>query len=146
MAVQDEPVGSNFTCANPLALLAVMDPVPPDVRSRSVTFRPFGVSVKDVWMWSPEFMNRSAGLGVYVPLVVASTGLAGPVDLPFFVMKAKLTYSSPTVDRQAELFVCPVTGLSDRLSMLSAAHHMVGLHELAPTATCQVGHGIQPGG
>ena len=30
--------------------------------------------------------------------------------------------------------------------MFSAAHHWVGLHELAPTATAQVGHGTQPGG
>ena len=30
--------------------------------------------------------------------------------------------------------------------MLSAAHHWVGSHELAPTAFAHVGHGTQPGG
>ena len=59
MAVQDVPLGSYFTCANPLALLAVMNPVWPVVRSLIVTFRPFGVSVNDVFRWSPGFMNRS---------------------------------------------------------------------------------------
>ncbi len=92
-------------------------------------------------------MNRSLFLlGVYVPDVVASTGLAGPVAFPFLVMKAKLMVSSPTVLRQFALFSWLVTGLSPRLSMLSAAHHCVGLQVLAPTATCHVGHGIQPGG
>ena len=77
---------------------------------------------------------------------VESIGLAGACDFPFLVMKAKLRYSSPALARQVGLFALPVTGLSDRLSMFIAAHHWVGLQELAPTATRQVGHGIHPGG
>jgi len=64
MAVQDVPVGANLICANPLALLAVIDPDCPVVRSWITTFRPFGVSLNATCRWSPEFMNRSAGLGV----------------------------------------------------------------------------------
>src|SRR5438552_2187155 len=92
MFLQDVPLGSNLTCPNPFALLAVMDPVPPVVRSCRVTFRPFGVSVNDVRTRSPEFMNRSLELGVNVARVEFS-GLAGACDLPFLVMKAKLRYS-----------------------------------------------------
>ena len=77
---------------------------------------------------------------------VESSGLAGPVDLPFLVMKAKLRYSKPAFARQPALFAWLVTGFSDRLSMFSAAHHRVGSQELAPTAVRQVGHWIQPGG
>jgi hypothetical protein len=111
------------------------------------TLTPSGVSVNDTLRWSPEFMNRSLdGSGVNVPCVVASTGLAGPCATPFLVMKAKFTYSSPTWFSHGALFCCPVTGFSERLSMLSAAHQWVGSHELAPTATCHVGHGTQPGG
>ena len=39
----------------------------------------------------------------------------------------------------------PVDGSSDRLSMLSAAHHLVGSHALAPAATAHVGHSPTPG-
>ncbi len=61
-------------------------------------------------------------------------------------MKAKLRYSKPALARQLALFAWLVTGFSERLSMFSAAHHFVGSQELAPTATRQVGHWIQPGG
>src|SRR3974390_2236109 len=112
-----------------------------------MTSNPLGVSVKNTFRWAPGFMNRSAfGSGVYVPAVVAPTGLAGPVATPLWVMNAKLTYSSPAWFRHVWLFACPVTGLRYRLSMFIAAHHCVALQELAPTATCHVGHGIQPGG
>jgi hypothetical protein len=45
MAVQPDPLGSNFTCANPFAALAVMDPDRPAVRSSIDTFRPLEVSL-----------------------------------------------------------------------------------------------------
>jgi hypothetical protein len=110
-----------------------------------MTFSPLEVSVKATLRWSPWFMNRSLAPGVNVAFV-APIGLAGACDLPLLVMNAKLTYSSPALARQVGLFAFPVTGLSDRLSMFIAAHHWVGLHELAPAATRQVGHCIHPGG
>src|SRR5579859_1511704 len=147
MAWQDVPLGSNFTCANPLALLAVIDPLWPVVRSLMTTRRPFGVSPKETFRWSPGFMNRSlVGLGVNVPPIVDCSGFAGPVDLPFLVMKAKLRYSTPAFAWQVGLLSWLVTGFSERLSMFSAAHHLCGSQELAPTAFAQVGHWIQPGG
>src|ERR1700687_3540059 len=91
---------------------------------------------------SPEFMNRSAfGSGVNV-LIVELTGFGGEFGCgtPLFVMKAKFTYSSPVVAAQVEFRTWPVTGFSERLSMLSAAHHLVA-SQLLPA-----GHGTQPGG
>src|SRR5579883_369855 len=91
---------------------------------------------------SPEFMKRSAaGLGVKV-LIVDSTGLGGELGCgtPFFVMKAKLTYSRPVMAAQVGLRTWPVTGFSERLSMFRAAHHLVG-SQLTPA-----GQGTQPGG
>src|SRR5215471_13762249 len=94
---------------------------------------------------SPEFMNRSAGLGVKVSFTVDSSGLAGPVELPLVVMKAKLTYSRPAAARQAGLLSWPAIGSLDRLSMLSAAHHLVGSQLVPPTARA-AGHLTHPGG
>src|SRR6266849_5233613 len=91
---------------------------------------------------SPEFMNRSAlGSGVKV-LRVEFTGLGGEFGcgVPFFVMKAKLTYSTPVVAAHVEFSDWPVTGFCERLSMLRAAHHLVG-SQLSPA-----GHDIHPGG
>src|SRR5260370_4292353 len=44
MLLQLVPVGSNWTWPNPLAALAVMDPVSPLDLSLMTAFRPFGVS------------------------------------------------------------------------------------------------------
>src|SRR5205807_3924585 len=111
-----------------------------------VTFTPFEVSVNATARLSPELMKRSfVGSGVYV-VSVAFFGFAGACEAPLRVTNAKFTYSSPTCDRHVELFAAPVTGFKERLSMLSAAHHLVGSHALAPTATAQVGHGTHPGG
>src|SRR5258708_1944399 len=146
MLVQLVPVGSYWTWPNPLAALAVMDPVCPLVRSWMTASSPFGVSWRDTLRLSPDFMNRSlARFGVNVA-VVESTGFAGAVERPFLVMNAKLTYSRPVLAAQVAFWVVPLTGSSERLNMFSAAHHLVGSQPLAPTATCQVGQGTHPGG
>src|SRR5580700_3792764 len=145
-AVQLVPVGSYLTWAKPLAAPAVIVPVCPLVRSLMATRNPPGVSLNPTCRRSPELMNRSlAGSGVNV-VSVESTGLAGAWATPFLVMNAKLTYSRPTWLAQVGFCVVPFTGSSDRLSMLRAAHHLVGSQLLAPTATAHVGHGTHPGG
>src|SRR5581483_7590204 len=102
--------------------------------------RPCAVSCMTTTRRSPEFMKRACwGLGVKVA-VVALTGFAGAWATPFFVMNAKLTGSIPTVPKQAALLLCPVTGFCERLSMLSAAHHLVAPQLLF------TGNGTQPGG
>src|SRR5512146_2184826 len=107
---------------------------------------PCGVSPRDTWRLSPGFMNRSFfGSGVNVA-VVDWTGFGGFVVRPFLVTNAKLTYSRPTLDAQVAFRVVPATGSSARLKMFIAAHHLVGSQALAPTATCHVGQGTQPGG
>ena len=91
-------------------------------------------------------MNRSfPGLGVNVPSV-ESIGFAGACATPFRVMKANWNGSSPTLLRQVAFWMVPLTGSSNRLKTLRAAHHLVGLHVSAPIATAQVGQGTQPGG
>src|SRR5215467_562081 len=140
------PVGSYWTCPNPLAALAVMDPRCPLVRSLMTACSPFGVSRRDTLRLSPEFMNRSfAGSGVKVA-TVDCTGFAGASVRPFLLMNAKLTYSSPVRAAQVGFRTVPLTGSWARLKMFIAAHHLVGSHPLAPTATCQVGQGTHPGG
>src|SRR6516164_6374752 len=141
------PVGSYWTWPNPLAALAVMDPLCPVVKSLMTVCNPFGVSRRDTLRLSPEFMNRSfLGSGVNVA-VVACTGFAGFVVRPFLVRNAKLKYSGlPIFARQVEFWKVPATGSSARLKMFIAAHHLVGSQALAPTATCHVGQGTHPGG
>src|SRR6516164_6006381 len=95
---------------------------------------PLGVSRMDTFRLSPEFMNRSF------------CGSGGASVLPFLLRNAKLTYSRPVLAAQVGFSVVPVTGFSARLKMFMAAHHLVGSHALAPTATCHVGQGTQPGG
>ncbi len=124
-----------LTSPNPFAALAVIDPVAPEVRSRITTRNPLEVSPSATVNVSPELMNRSlAGSGVNVASV-ASTGLAGAWETPFLVMKAKFTYSSPVTAAQVGLSCPPVFKFSERLSMLSAAHHFVA-SQLLPA-----GHG-----
>src|SRR5216683_120440 len=143
---QPVPVGAYWTWPNPLAALAVMDPVWPLVRSWMTARIPFGVSRRDTLRLSPEFMKRSlAGSGVNVG-VVDCTGFAGAVVWPFLVTNAKLTYSRPVVAAQVGFRLVPLTGSWARLNMFIAAHHLVGSQALAPTATCHVGQGIHPGG
>ncbi len=73
---------------NPLAALAVMDPFCPLVWSLMTACNPFGVSLRDTFRLSPEFMNRSLfGTGVNVA-VVESTGFGGAVGIPFLVTNA----------------------------------------------------------
>src|SRR5437660_12682691 len=82
------PVGSYWTWPNPLAALAVMDPFCPLVWSWMTACNPFGVSCRDTFRLSPEFMNRSLfGTGVNVA-VVESTGFGGAVGIPFLVTNA----------------------------------------------------------
>src|SRR5215831_18040501 len=141
MLTQLVPVGSYWTCPNPLAALAVIDPRCPVVTSLMTACSPFGVSRRDTLRLSPEFMNRSFfGSGVNVA-VVDCTGFGVAVGRPFFV-----TYSMPVLAAQVEFSRVPATGSSARLKMFIAAHHLVGSQALAPTATCQVGQGTHPGG
>src|SRR5437899_3125870 len=89
------PVASYWTWPNPLAALAVMDPRCPLVWSLMTACSPFGVSRRDTFRLSPEFMNRSLfGSGVNVA-VVDCTGFAGAEVRPFLLTNAKLTYSRP---------------------------------------------------
>ena len=91
-------------------------------------------------------MNRSfLRFGVNVA-VVEFTGFGGAVVRPFLLTNAKSTYSEPVLAAQAGFRTVPATGSSARLKMFIAAHHLVGSHPLAPTATCQVGQGTHPGG
>src|SRR5215470_622768 len=140
------PVGSYWTWPNPLAALAVIDPFCPVVWSLMAACSPFGVSFRDTFRLSPEFMNRSLGLGVNVA-VVEFTGFGVAVGRPFLVTNAKLTYSGlPILARQVAFWMVPATGSWARLKMFMAAHHLVGSQALAPIATCQVGQGTHPGG
>src|SRR5579859_3155976 len=128
-------------CAKPLALLAVIHPVWPEVLSLMIVCSPAAVSWTVTASLSPEFMNRSRlGLGVKVPAVVASSGFAGPVAVPLSVRNAKLMVSMPTLAAHVEFCSVPATGFSSRLSMFNAAHHLVGSQEPVPTAICHAGH------
>src|SRR5207244_5969954 len=132
------PVGSYWTWPNPLAALAVMDPVWPFVRSWMTARTPFGVSPRETLRLSPEFINRPlAGSGVNVA-VLDCTGFAGAVVRPSLLRHAKLTYSRPVLAAQVGFRVVPLTGSSARLNLFIAAHHLVGSHPLAPPADCQV--------
>src|SRR5215469_15537098 len=140
------PVGAYCTWPKPLAALAVMDPVAPVVRSLMTARSPCWVSPMDTLMLSPEFISRSRFRSGVNVAVVDSTGLGVAVGRPFLVRNAKLTYSRPVLAAQVAFKVVPATGSSARLKMFIAAHHLVGSQALAPIATCQVGHGIHPGG
>src|SRR6476646_6628811 len=92
---------------------------------------------------SPEFIQRSvAGFGVIASYggenAVSGSGAAW--GTPLWVMNANDTGSIPTVSRQSWLFTRPVLPFWLRLSIVSAAHHLVAL-QLTPG-----GHGTQPGG
>src|SRR5262252_5529613 len=95
------PVGLYWTWPNPLAALAVMDPLCPVVRSLMTACNPCGVSRMDTARLSPEFISRSffrSGVNV---AVVDCTGFAGASVRPFLVRNAKLRYSGlPMVARQ----------------------------------------------
>src|SRR5438876_11667888 len=87
------PVGSYWTWPNPLAALAVIDPVCPLVRSLMTACSPFGVSRSDTFRLSPEPMNRSffrSGVNV---AVVEFTGFGGAGVRPSLLINAKLTVS-----------------------------------------------------
>src|SRR6516225_11268604 len=102
MLTQLVPVGAYWACPNPLAALAVIDPLCPVVWSLMTACNPFGVSRMDTFRLSPEFMNRSfCGSGVNVA-VVDWTGFAGASVRPFLLRNAKLTYSRPVLAAQVE--------------------------------------------
>src|SRR5438552_5621821 len=125
-----------------LVALATMNPLWVGwVESVMVIPSPFVVSASATESWSPELKNETSELptGLNVSKV-ASTGFGGPIGTPSWVMNAKLTYSSPVLAAHVELRTWPVTGFSDRLSMFSAAHHLVG-SQLTPG-----GQSAQPGG
>src|SRR6476661_5161343 len=146
IAVHSVPVGANRICAKPLAGLAVIEPDWPLLRSSMTALSPSGVSCIVTARWSPEFINRSwVGSGVNVARVEL-IGLAGAWLTPFLVTKAKLKYSMPTCAAQVGFCSVPATGSSRSPKMLSAAHHLVGSHPLAPVATAHAGQGTQPGG
>src|SRR5215469_2679941 len=109
MLTQLVPVGAYWTWPNPLAALAVIDPVCPVVWSLMAACNPFGVSCSDTFRASPEFMNKSfCGSGVNVA-DVESTGFAGAEVRPFLVTKAKLKYSIPPVMAwQVEFITVPL--------------------------------------
>src|SRR5260370_41141245 len=135
MLLQVVPVGANCTWPNPLAALVVIEPVWRVVLSLISICRPLAVSCRVTTSLSPEFMNRSAlGSGVKV-LRVEFTGLGGEFGcgVPLFVLKAKLTYSTPVVAAQVGFKLWPVTGFCERLSMLSAGDHFGRLQLLPPS-------------
>src|SRR5450631_808120 len=119
-------LGANFTWPNPLAPLAVIEPDWPVVASLTVVCRPCAVSCSETLNESPWFRNRSS-LWLGVPEASGSKliGFGGPCGLPLLVRYAKLTYSTPVVAAHVEFSSCPVTGFSDRLSMLRDTHHCV---------------------
>src|ERR1700681_4908470 len=105
-------------------------------------WRPCAVSCRLTRSLSPEFMKRSAdGFGVNVASVEL-TGFGGEpgCGVPLVVMNAKFTYSTPVLSAHVEFSDCPVTGFCDRLSIFSAAHHLVA-SQLLPA-----GQGAHPGG
>src|SRR4051812_12730876 len=111
--------------------------------SSRTTWNPAAVSCMSSRIVSPGFMNVSFdGSGV-----VAANGLRKTVGgsgdacgTPFVVMNAKLTGSTPAWVRHCWFCVVPSTCETERLSMVSAAHHCVGL-QLTPGS-----HEVHPGG
>jgi hypothetical protein len=68
-------------------------------------------------------MNRSRDGSAVKVAPVALTGFGGACGVPLRVTYAKLTYSRPAIFWQAEFRTWPVLAFSERLSMVSAAHH-----------------------
>src|SRR5215469_7637918 len=136
--------GANTTCPKPLAMLAVIEPDVPCVRSLMTTWKPAGVSCRSTTSLSPEFMNRSwVGSGLWTAGFVANEiGLAGACATPLVVMNAKFTGSRPTVLRQAALLTTPLFWSSEKLSIVSAPHHFVASQLMPPGKLI----GAQPGG
>src|SRR5690242_6515773 len=92
---------------------------------------------------SPEFIQRSvAGFGVIAANggENADNGSGAACGTPLCVMNANETGSMPTRFRQSWLFGTPVLPSWLRLSIVSAAHHLVA-SQLTPG-----GQGTQPGG
>jgi hypothetical protein len=88
-------------------------------------------------------MNRSfAGSGVVAAKGGSNTvvGSGEACGMPLFVMKAKLTGSSPAVFRHCWFCVVLSTCESERLSIVSAAHHRTG-SQLTPGS-----QDVHPGG
>src|SRR5215469_5596468 len=102
MLLQLVPVGANWTWPNPLAALAVIDPVWPLVSSLMTAWSPFAVSCRCTCRLSPEFISRSLLRSGVKVARVDSTGFAGAWETPFLVTNAKLKYSVPVIARQVE--------------------------------------------
>ena len=77
-------LGSKTTEPNPLAVLAVILPAVPAVRSLITTWNPADVSCKRTDSWSPEFMKKS--LLAFRSNLPGFSGLAEEVATPFLVM------------------------------------------------------------
>ena len=131
-------LGSNTTLPNPLALLAVIEPLVCVVWSLITTRIPLAVSNSRTVRLSPAFIRKSRfGSGVKCS---GCAGLARAVATPFLVTNAKFTGSGPTLFRHAVLLNCPVFTFSENVSMFSAAHHWLAVQPMP------AGHGAQPGG
>jgi hypothetical protein len=118
----------------PFLAEASMNPVRPELRSRTlVSSAPaFRLSKIRIWSLSPGFISRVRWLGVTV-LRFARCGLGGPVGTPLLWRKAKLTGSTHL------LLQTPVVVHSSE-SIVSAAHQWA-LSQLRPSA-----NGANPGG
>ena len=124
--------GWNSTLPNPLALLAVIEPVRRVVWSRIVTLSPFAVSNRCTVSWSPEFISRS--------LLVRDEVLRGSRVRrrrrhAVLGEEAKFTGSGPTVFRHAVLLNggrCSRSPGTCRCSC--AAHHCLAVQPM-PLAT-----------
>src|SRR5215471_13196054 len=131
-------LGSNTTLPNPLAVLAVIEPVVPVLWSVTVATWPPGASARCTVRLSPGFIRKS--LLRFGMKCSGCSAFAGAVDCPFLVMNAKFTGSGPAVLRHAVLLNWPVFWFSENVSMVSAAHHRVASHPMP------IGCGTQPGG
>src|SRR5205807_8768826 len=90
------------------------------VRSFAVTFNPWAVAAGMGSSAAAEFMNR--GWALVETNGASGLGDPGGKGIPSFWMKAKFTYS---IAPPQALLTAPLFMFSDRLSMLSAAHHWV---------------------
>jgi hypothetical protein len=125
---------------NPFAALATTKPVLPVVRSATEALSPpmsgdpeSGTSLIDTLSTSPGFIFRVLAL----PRNVApfgSCGAGGPGGTPSVCMNEKLTGSTQLLLQVAKL------KLHSRLSIVSAAHHLV-LLQLTESV-----NGVNPGG
>jgi hypothetical protein len=124
-----------------LAVLAVIEPLSPVVRSWMTTWKPALVSCMSTTSLSPLLYSSVSALTTACsPNGV--NGLAGATGMPLLVTAAQLTGSGPCEAWHAGLFGCPVFMFSGSLSIVSAEHH---LPSWFPNPSVQL-IGPQPGG